>query len=536
MERVSKILDWRGNPIKVRQIQEEQTSRIGLIGREFENHPTRGLTPARLAAILSSAEIGDLADQMDLFEDMEEKDPHIFTEMSKRKRVLQGLDWQIVPPRNPSAEEQKQADWLQEMFEDLDNFEDVIFDMADAIGKAFSNIEIKWKREQGYLVPELTHRPARWFTVNEDARNTLLLRTDAGQGEPLWPMGWISHIHKAKSGYVTRGGLHRVLAWPFLFKMFSIRDLAEFLEIYGIPVRIGTYPSGASDNEKLTLLRAVTSIGHNAAGIMPEGMMMEFKEAAKGASDPFQAMIAWCEASQSKAILGGTLTTSAQNTGLGSNLGDVHNEVRKDLRDSDARQIAGTLTRDLVWPLLALNKPGADPRRCPRFEFDIQEPEDIQLMSDALPKLVGIGMRIPVDWAHDKLQIPEADEDEAVLGVKSAQEPYPELTEAPAKAASGILPSRGISPALDKAALKAGPDPDATDNATRQLQEQTDPLISSAMDRIRTLLDEVDSLEELQDRLVEAYNYLDIDDLSQVIQMGMAAADLAGRFDVQEGE
>jgi phage gp29-like protein len=519
MERVSKILDWRGNPIKVQQLQEEQTSRIGFIGREFENHPTRGLTPARLAGILQNAEGGDLVEQMDLYEDMEEKDAHIFTELSKRKRVLQGLDWRIVPPRNPNAAEEKQADQLQEWFEDLDNFEDVIFDLADGIGKGYSNIEIIWEMAQGYRLPALAHRPARWFTVDEDDRNKLLLRTDTGNGEPLWPMGWISHVHKAKTGYISRAGLHRVLAWPYLFKTFSIRDLAEFLEIYGIPVRIGTYPSGASDNEKATLLRAVTSIGHNAAGIMPEGMMMEFKEAAKGASDPFQAMIAWCESSQSKAILGGTLTTSAQNTGLGSNLGDVHNEVRKDLRDSDARQIASTLTRDLVWPMLALNIVGADPRRSPRFEFDIQEPEDIKLMSDALPKLVGIGMRIPVSWAHDKLQIPQADEEEAVLGSKTAPPPPPEE---PGQAAA-------------KAALKSTPEPDATDKATGQLQAQTDPLITGALDKVRALLDEVDSLEELQDRLVDAYNYLDIDELSQVIQLGMAAADLAGRFDVQEG-
>ena len=35
----------------------------------------------------------------------------------------------------------------------------------------------------------------------------------------------------------------------------------------------------------------------------------------------------------------------------------------------------------------------ADPRRCPRLVFDTQEPEDLKLMSDAVPKLVGVGMR-----------------------------------------------------------------------------------------------------------------------------------------------
>ncbi len=419
-KQLAQISDWLGRVVKRNQVDKEQSSRIGSVGREFENHPTRGLTPARLAAILANAEQGDLIDQLDLYEDMEEKDAHIFIELSKRKRVLQGLNWTIEPPRNAIPQEEKTTEQVEEWFEDLDNSEDTIFDMADAIGKGFSNQELDWQREGKFLLPRISHRPARWFTVDEDNRDKLLLRTDGTQGEALWPFKWITHIHKAKSGYIARAGLHRVLAWPFLFKNYSVRDLAEFLEIYGIPARLGTYPSGASDREKATLLQAVVSIGHNAAGIIPEGMMMEFKEAAKGASDPYQAMIAWCESSESKAILGGTLTTNAQNTGLGSNLGDIHNEVRHDLRDSDARQIAGTLTRDLVWPMVALNLPGIAPNRSPKFVFETQEPEDIKLMSEALPELVDIGMQITPKWAHERLQIPMAEAGEAVLGRKTA--------------------------------------------------------------------------------------------------------------------
>ncbi|MEJ1384871.1 MAG: DUF935 domain-containing protein [Candidatus Sedimenticola sp. (ex Thyasira tokunagai)] len=526
MNPLTNIRDWLGRRAKRNQINEDQSSRIGWVGKEFENHPTRGLTPSRLASILANAEQGDLIAQLDLYEDMEEKDAHIYTELSKRKRVLQGLDWTIEPPRNATPQEEKAAEQVQEWFEDLDNFEDIIFDMADGIGKGFSNLEIDWQHEERFLLPHLTHRPPRWFTVDKDDRDKLLLRTDDGQGDELWPFKWITHIHKAKSGYIARGGLHRVLAWPFLFKNYSVRDLAEFLEIYGIPARLGTYPSGASDKEKRTLLQAVVSIGHNAAGIIPEGMMMEFKEAAKGASGPFQSMIEWCEASESKAILGGTLTTSAQSTGMGSNLGDIHNEVRHDLRDADARQVGGTLTRDLVWPMTALNIPGIAPNRSPRFQFETQEPEDIKLMSEALPKLVDIGFRIPASWGHEKLQIPEAEEKEAVLG--RATPPTPPEGEGRGEG------DKEQEQAATAAAKAEAAEPDDVDLQTKQLQEETAVNIDDLYDRIRTLMNEVESMEELQDRLVEAYNYMDIDELSKVMQLGMSAADLAGRFDVQE--
>ena len=93
------------------------------------------------------------------------------------------------------------------------------------------------------------------------------------------------------------------LVWHFLFKNYSVRDLAEFLEIYGLPVRLGKYPEGATEKEKATLLQAVLSIGHNAGGIIPRGMEIEFQNAASGQADPFVVMMDWCERSMSKAIL-----------------------------------------------------------------------------------------------------------------------------------------------------------------------------------------------------------------------------------------
>jgi phage gp29-like protein len=202
------------------------------------------------------------------------------------------------------------------------------------------------------LPKAIDHRPQSWFMTDRATRTELRLRDLSLKGAQLQPFGWITHVHKAKSGYLSCAGLHRVLAWSFLFKNYSVRDLAEFLEIYGLPLRLGTYPSGSDENERATLLKAVMQIGHDAAGIIPEGTMIDFKEAAKGSHDPYQAMMDWCERTQSKAILGGTLTSQADGKSSTNALGNVHNEVRHDLMISDALQLVGTLTRDLVYPLM----------------------------------------------------------------------------------------------------------------------------------------------------------------------------------------
>ncbi len=519
------IVDVYGNPIKQEQLTEPQTAKVGQLYQEYGTHPVRGLTPGKLASILEGAERGELKAQCDLFEDMEEKDGHIMAELGKRKRALLGLEWDIVAPRNATAQEEKAAALAKELIQDIPNFEDVLLDMGDAIGQGYACLEYEWERRGREWLPQsINHRPPSWFTVDRDTRMELRLRNNTTDGEALQPFGWIKHIHKAKSGYVTRAGLHRVLAWPFLFKNYSVRDLAEFLEIYGLPMRIGEYPTGTSDKEKATLLNAVVNIGHAAAGIIPQGMVIDFKEAAKGNKDPFEAMIDWCERTQSKAILGGTLTSTAESTGLGSNLGDVHNEVRHDLMVSDAVQYGSTLTRALVYPLLALNSTGVDSmRRCPRFVFDTREPEDLKLYAESLPKLVGIGLPIPVRYAQEKLKIPEAKEGEAVLA--SGQPSLP------------MEPTKGhvhTCQHCSTAALKATDDASITDQQVERMNQDTAPAIGQMLDALKQLLDEVESLDEFRDRLMEAWPDMDTEQLGNIMREGLLAAELAGRYDILE--
>lgn len=415
---MGKILDQFGQPIQREALTEPQTASLGWITRELASHPSRQLTPKKLHAILEAAEHGDLMAQSDLGVDMEENDAHIFAELSKRKRALLTLDWRIVAPSNASEQEKKQAAQLDEWIRDIPNFDDVLLDCMDAVGHGFAALEIEWQRIGATWLPKtLTHRPQRWFRTPVWDGNDIRLRDTSVDGAPLWPFGWIIHKHRANSGYITRSGLHRVLAWPYLFKNYAVQDWAEFLEIYGLPLRIGKYPAGATKEEKATLLRAVTAIGHNATGIFPYGMLIEFEEAAEGTEKPFEALTVWCEKSQSKAILGGTLTTQADGKTSTHALGNTHNEVRHDLLTSDARQIQSTLTMQLCYVLCALNFGATDLRRVPRFEFDTREAEDLELYSKALPPLVAAGVRIPRVWAQEKLMIPEPQDGEEVLQV-----------------------------------------------------------------------------------------------------------------------
>lgn len=517
MVTVSRILGPDGQPIQIQELTAPQTSQATSLQHEFQTHPSRGLTPSRLAQVLDAAEQGDLVAQFELFEDIEEKDGHVMADMSKRRRALLSLDWDVQPPANASAAEKTAAQTLKALLEGLDDFEEMLFDVTDAIGKGFANLELEWARQDGTWLPKtITHRPQSWFTTVRGYRQEIRLRGPSG-GEPLRPFGWISHVHKAKSGYLERAALFRVLVWPYLFKNYSVGDLAEFLEIYGIPMRVGKYPAGATDKEKLTLLRALTALGHNAAGIIPNGMELDFLNAAQGDPKAFQLMIEWCERTQSKAILGGTLTSQADGKSSTHALGNVHNEVRMDLRNADARQVGKTLSRDLLYPIGMLNGLVSGWSRCPRLVFDCGEPEDLETYATALPSLVNLGMRISRQWAQERLGIPEPDDGEDVLANVVAPTPTDPLQ------GDQELPPHPLQ-AVATAQLPAA--------RVGQLDDVLQPATGDWIGQIRALVQQADSLAAIRDGLAELLPNLTLEQYAEAMAQALAAAALQGRYDV----
>jgi phage gp29-like protein len=523
------ILDVFGKPIEAKQLAEPQTASMAQLRYEYDTHPVRGLTPARLANILQQAEQGDLTAQHDLFADMEEKDGHLFSVMDQRRSAAKLLDWHLEPTRNASAKEKADAEWAEETLRAMCDFEDVLFDMTDAIGHGFAALELTWGRVDGLQIPtQLQHRPQAWFktAINPAiSRNELRLRDNSVDGAALWPMGWVLHQHRARSGYVSRSGLYRVMAWPFLFKNYAIRDLAEFLEIYGLPLRVGTYGPNAGPEDKATLLRAVVGIGHNAAAIIPQGMMIDFQEAAKGDNKSFDAMISLMERVQSKVALGGTLTSGEGMNGTQA-LGKVHQDIAQNLRDSDAKQLANTLTRQLVYPLLAINKGLQDPRRCPTLVFDTQEPEDIKLYSESLPELVAMGMRISPDWAHEKLKIPRAKDGELVLSVGQPKTAVPVL-ERKAKADPAAKP-----PAPAQAQLKAelpAVQPDALDALSAAMAGDWEEVMDDLAAPVQAALLSATSLDEFRDMLDTTLAQTDPAKLVELLARGQFAARIWGQ-------
>lgn len=523
------LYDQWDNPVELARLTEEEAApTVTGVRQILTDHPADGLTPVRLARLLRAAEEGDEKGYLELAEQMEEKDPHYRSVLATRRNQVAGLEI-TVEAASDEKDDQKAAELVREALW-RDTIQQELFDILDAIGKGFSVTEIVWETGKVWMPKRFAWRDPRWFGFDRTDGETIMLRGDDGQLQPLKPYGYIRHVARSKSGLPIRGGLARPVAWFYLFKNFDIKSWVQFAEAYGKPLRIGKYGPGASEAEKATLLRAVRNIWSDAAAIIPASMTVDLIEAKiSGSIDLFERMADWIDRQTSKSVLGQTGTT---DTGSRVGTADAHEKVRDDIEQADAAQLAATLTRDVARPIVDLNM-GPRPRY-PRIRLHRPDQEDVSKLVENVTRLVPLGLRVSRSIMADKLGIPDAAEDEEVLHAPAKAPPTGRGDDDPAGEEEKEL-------AAEKAAAAAQEDLgarelDSVQRLGRQLDRVAGPAVDRMIDRLKELVNDpsISTLEELSARILEAYPGMDPSEIAQQIANAMLTANLAGRDEVDD--
>ena len=378
------LFDQFGREIEVKKRPETREIAVTTIRDRWSNYPSGGLTPQSLATIFKEADNGDVARQAELFEEMEEKDAHLFSELQTRKNAVTGLDYDVAP-FSESAEDKKIRDFVSDCVFGLDSFEEALLDLLDAIGKGYSLAELLWRIDGGKAVIDRiawVHAKKALF-YERGAANMwqksyevpkILTEAQPIEGESMPAFKLVYHRYKARSGYDTRAGLLRVCAWMYLFKNYGIKDWVAFAEVFGMPLRLGKYDPGATKEDKDALRAAIYSLGADAAGIISKNTEIEFVEAVKnaGTNNIYETLANFCDKQMSKAVLGQTATTEGTPGKLGNE--DAQDRVRHDLIKADCEALSSTIRRQIIRPLVGYNF-GWD-KSLPWFKILYERPED----------------------------------------------------------------------------------------------------------------------------------------------------------------
>ncbi len=375
------------------------------LAERWSTYPSAGLTPERLAEIFRQADQGDVGRQMELFEEMEEKDAHLASLLQTRKLAVLSLDYEVLPYAK-TAEDEDIAGFVREVLQALPDVEGALLDLLDAIGKGFAVAEIIWQVAGGQArIVELRWIPQKRVTFVIDLKPRLLTPEAPWQGVEPPPWKVIYHRFKARSGLAPRAGVLRVVAWMYLLKNYALKDWAAFNEVFGMPLRLGKYDPTASAADREALIRAIRSLGSDAAGVISKSTEIEFVEAASRLSgtNPYQVLADFCNREMSKAILGQTLTSDTAGATGTYSAARVHAQVRRDLVEADAQMLAVTIREQLIRPLVGFNY-GWD-RPCPWFRFKLTEEEDLKTLSEVYRNLKEIGVPLRGDLLAERFGI-----------------------------------------------------------------------------------------------------------------------------------
>jgi phage gp29-like protein len=419
---------------KKKKITKPSTDFINTVSlfNKYSTYPSAGLTPSKLAEILREADQGDVYRQMELFEDMSEKDLHLFGSFQSRTLKVSAKDYQIMQSSQDNNDVQI-ADFVRTVFDNIKDWNGVIKDILDAVPKGFSVNQVLWNIEGDHVGIkgfDWSHQKNFRFGKASDPKSDLkeirrLTDNNLVDGIELEPYKWLVGIIKARSGHPARTSLMRTCTWMYLFKNFDVKSWIQFAEVFWQPLRLGKYKQGTTQKEDVeALASALKNIGQDASGIIPDTTMIEFVEAAQKASTAqvHGDLAAFCNAEMSKGILGHTGSIESTPGKLGSE--DAAQEVRFDLIQSDAMALDSIISDQIIKPLVMFNF--GEQKKYPYYKTNVEPPVNMTARIEKLDGAINkVGIPVGKVYVYEQLEIPQPEDGEEVILPRPQYQPAP---------------------------------------------------------------------------------------------------------------
>lgn len=413
---------------------------------QYSSYPSHGLTPLRLTTILKEADQGDIYRQAELMEEILEKDPSIFAMFHSRRGGVIKVDHE-VSPADDSSQEKEIAAFVQNVIENAVRWRETKEDILDAVPKGFSALWIEWQTvpdSQNRVVFKRLHhmhqKNFRFGKTSDPSRDLneirRLTQDNLIDGVELDPYKWLVTMIKARSGHPSRASLLRTCFWPYLFRNFGLKSFVQFCEIYGIPLRVGTYEAGAGPAEIEALRSALRGISTDAAALISALTKIEFPEVVtkSATGEMYNRLIELLRKDVSQAVLGHTGAAESTPGKLGGE--DAALEAKWELVAADASAMDYSISDGLIRPLVEFNY-GAR-QKYPFYKTKIEKPKDLKTMAEVDQVLVSIGVPLEEDYFYETYGRPKP-KDGAVI----VQPRIPQVTPFSEAVARGMLGKAG---------------------------------------------------------------------------------------------
>lgn len=336
-----------------------------------------------------------------------------------RERMVALLDWHLEPEDEKSTEQKQLCESLTKILGRLRRFTEYRRCLMEAIWYGRSAVQHRWGEQriggQSFIMPspEEGREHPGWLPINGDKlvfRNDLSWRSEAAGhfGQigvlinratlpqsidvdcveatnrglayflPTWQRRLMAvHKHEIEdaayespldAGAINGVGIRSRIYWEWFQKQEVLAYLLEYLERSASGIEVWEYPAG-NDEAKRAVEAAALNRGAGNKNVLlfpkPPGedaalFGVHLVEPGMAGADMLLNMVEKYFGHRVKRfILGQTLTSEADATGLGSGVADLHLDTLMQIIRYDARNLAETLTYQLLEPIKLFNFPQA---------------------------------------------------------------------------------------------------------------------------------------------------------------------------------
>lgn len=345
----------------------------------------------RVAGILRQAEAGDVRDLFALYRDILLAHSHLQGRFGERKEAVLGDALSVQPWDKKQSADAAVAVLVEREIARLgETWEQACNHLLDATLWPVALVEKVFAPALdggGYQVAALVPVPHELIDYRA---GKLQLREVSDDGrildvvQDVDPRRYIVFRGHTLTTPDNWGGPMRCLVFWWLLGTMGRDWWARFLDKYGAPFPVGRYNDG--DDTGRSVLEEAFALATRIGGlVVTRETEVELKQAA--ASDSGEAFARFhqlCNQEISKLILGQTLSSDAESTGLGSGVAANQEAVRQDRRQADARRLGAAMRSQLWEQWLGIN---GLPGQAPRLVWGTISTDEQKAVADVLTSL-----------------------------------------------------------------------------------------------------------------------------------------------------
>ena len=383
-----------------------------------------------------------------LFEEMLVKYPGLEGILASRIAAVTARK-QIVQPASSSPRDHAVSDFVTGSLAAMGGaggFHGLLDVLMDAMRKGLSVVEIDWEIQPGGLVAAAARIakdgqpgetpvtldaivPARFHHLwpghfrFDKAGAIYPSLGNTGVDAPLDPRRLLIFQYAAEYDNPYGVGLLSRLIHTYTFFKQVLASWVRACEENGSPSVIGKYPSNQYSAEQTKqLTEALETLRNNSIAAIPDKWTIEalFRSTTAGSfGEGFMTLLGYLDDQAAKLVSGSTLTSSEGRRSGSMALGKVHDDVRLEKVDGDARATEYVINNQLIRRLVDFNFGPDVP--APHWRIDTESEQDTGEFITNMVKAMDAGLPLPVKGIYEKLKVAVPEEGEALLNPLMSQ-------------------------------------------------------------------------------------------------------------------